>query len=85
MSESKHLRFYENVKGLETSGLPIQKMLALPLVSGTTPIGVVEVSRKGKSPSESGPNFTPQDAQTVVGICKLAAPILSKLVPDPFI
>lgn len=85
LSESKHLKFFENVKGLETSGMPIQKMLALPLVAGPTPIGVVEVSRKGKSAAEAGPNFTPQDAQTLVGVCRAAAPILVKLVPDPFI
>lgn len=85
IAESKHLKFFENVKGMETSGLPIQKMVALPIMMGPTPLGVVEVSRKGKSLEEAGPNFTPQDAQNLVAICKTCAPFLSKLVPDPFL
>jgi hypothetical protein len=85
IAESKHLKFFENVKGMETSGLPIQKMVALPIMNGTTPLGVVEVSRKGKNFQEAGPNFTPQDAQDLVAICKTCAPFLAKLVPDPFL
>lgn len=85
IAESKHLRFFENVKGMETSGVPIQKMVALPIMDGATPIGVVEVSRKGRTLQETGPNFTPQDAQALVGVCKSAAPYLSKLVPEPFL
>lgn len=85
IAESKHLRFFENVKGMETSGVPIQKMVALPIMDASTPIGVVEVSRKGRTLQEAGPNFTPQDAQALVGVCKAAAPYLSKLIPDPFL
>jgi len=85
IAESKHLKFFENVKGMETSGMPIQKMVALPIMNGPTPLGVVEVSRKGKSLEEAGPNFTPQDAQDLVAICKACAPLLSQLVPDPFL
>lgn len=85
IAESKHLRFFENVKGMESSGVPIQKMVALPIMDGPTPIGVVEVSRKGRTVQEAGPNFTPQDAQALVGVCKSAAPFLSKLVPEPYL
>ncbi len=85
MAESKHLKFYELVKGMETSKLPIQKMVALPLFVGDRKLGVVEVSRKGKSPDEAGPNFTPEDAQALVALCKEASPFLGQLVPDPFL
>jgi hypothetical protein len=85
ISESKHLRFYESVKGMETSGLPIQKMVALPLMVGTNPVGVVEVSRKGASAEQAGANFTPQDAQKLVALCRKLAPALADLVPDPFV
>ncbi|MEW6756584.1 MAG: hypothetical protein AB1347_00015 [Acidobacteriota bacterium] len=85
LSESKHLRFFENVKGMETSGLPIQKMVALPLVHSGKAIGVVEVSRKGKTPEDSGPNFTQEDAQRLVGLCKELAPALASLTPSPFV
>lgn len=85
LSESKHLRFYENVKGMETSKLPIQKMVALPLVAGSRTLGVVEVSRKGRTPEDAGANFSPEDAQRLVALCKEAAPLLAQLVPAPFV
>jgi hypothetical protein len=85
LSESKHLRFFENVKGMETSGLPIQKMLALPLVHGGKPAGVLEVSRKGKSPEEAGPNFTQEEAQKLVALCRTLLPPLMALRPEPFL
>jgi hypothetical protein len=84
MNESFHLKFFENVKGMDTSGLPIQKMVALPLMSGPNAIGVLEASRKGKTPDEAGPNFTPQDAQALLNLAKEMTPGLSALVPENF-
>jgi hypothetical protein len=85
VAESKHLKFYELVTGMQTSKLPIQKMVALPLFHGEKKLGVVEVSRKGKTPEEAGPNFTPEDAQALVALCKEASPLVSQLMPDPFL
>jgi hypothetical protein len=85
ISESKHLKFYESVMGMQTSKLPIQKMVALPLFSGDKKLGVVEVSRKGKTPEEAGPNFTPEDAQALVILCKEASPLIGQLIPEPFL
>ncbi|MCI4397299.1 MAG: hypothetical protein JHC34_00520 [Acidobacteria bacterium] len=85
MAESRHLKFFENVKGLETSGVPIQKMVALPVMAGDSPIGVVEVSRKGRTAEEAGPNFTPEDAQKLLALAKEFAAGLAALVPQPFI
>jgi len=85
VAESKHLKFYELVTGMQTSKLPIQKMVALPLFCGEKKLGVVEVSRKGKTADEAGPNFTPEDAQALVALCKEASPFISQLLPDPFL
>ena len=84
LAESKHLKFYESVKWMECSGLPIQKMVALPMVAGERAVGVLEVSRKGRTPEEAGPNFTSQDAQVLVGLCTTCAPLLAQLIPKPF-
>lgn len=82
--EMKHLKFYENVKGLETSGVPIQKMIGVPIVYESKPIGVIEASRKGVNPDASGPNFTAEDGQKLVALCKEFASILYSMIPNPF-
>jgi len=85
ISESKHLRFFENVRGMETSGTPIQKMVALPMIVAGNPIGVLEVSRKGRTPDAAGPDFTPKDAQALVALSREVSPLLAKMIPDPFL
>lgn len=85
LSASKHLRFYESVKGAEMTGLPIQRMIAVPLVHDDRAIGVIEVSRKGKTPDEAGPAFTQEDARKLLAVCKAFTPALAALVPQPFL
>ncbi|MEJ2367007.1 MAG: GAF domain-containing protein [Acidobacteriota bacterium] len=84
LADSRHLKFFENVKGLETGRLPIQKMIALPLYVEGKPVGVLEVSRKGKSPADAGPNFKPEDAQALLELTGRCVPALARLIPDPF-
>ncbi|HTR48299.1 MAG TPA: GAF domain-containing protein [Verrucomicrobiae bacterium] len=42
----------------ELRGDPIQKIMSAPITSGNQVIGVIQVSRKGKTLAESGPDFT---------------------------
>ncbi|NMB98813.1 MAG: hypothetical protein GYA35_00860 [Thermoanaerobaculaceae bacterium] len=84
VAESKHLKFFENVKGLETSGIPIQKMIGVPLIYEGKGIGVLEVSRKGRTAETAGPNFTADDGQKLVAIAKEFVPIVVAMIPDPF-
>lgn len=46
----------------------IQKMMTVPIVAPTGVIGVVEVSRKGRSAPEAGADFTPADLQKLTAI-----------------
>ncbi len=46
----------------------IQKMMSVPIIGPTAVLGVVEVSRKGKSAPEAGPDFTPADLQKLMTI-----------------
>ncbi len=84
ISDSKHLKFYESIKGLETSGTQIQKMIGVPILYENKPIGVLEVSRKGLNPESAGPNFTAEDGQKLLTVCKEFASILYSMIPDPF-
>lgn len=84
VAESRHLKFFENVKGLETSGLSIQKMIGVPLILNEKCIGVLEVSRKGRTAESAGPNFTAEDGQKLVAVTKEFVPIIFKMIPDLF-
>ncbi len=46
----------------------IQKMMSVPIVGPAGIVGVIEVSRKGKSAPEAGPDFTASDLQKLMTI-----------------
>jgi hypothetical protein len=79
----KHVAFFESVK-LRDRVLPIQKMITVPILNGAEAIGVAQVSRKGETPSEAGPDFTAADVQKAQDIFQAVAPILLETRPDPF-
>ena len=54
----KHVSFFESIK-LRDKPAPIQKMVTAPLVVRGQPIGVAQISRKGETAREAGPDFTP--------------------------
>lgn len=58
----RHVAFFETVK-IRDRASPIQKMVAVPIMDGASAIGVAQISRKGESPMEAGPDFTPADAK----------------------
>jgi hypothetical protein len=61
----KHVAFFESIKLRDkpTPPPPIQKMVTAPIVHRGQPIGVAQVSRKGETAREAGPDFTAADLQ----------------------
>src|SRR4029079_6008805 len=53
----KHVAFFESVK-LREKATPLKKMIPWPILNGEAAVGVAQVSRKGESASEAGPDFT---------------------------
>lgn len=53
---------------------PIQKIMSVPLLVDGKPVGALQVSRKGKSPTTAGADFTIRDLTTLV----TTAGVLSK-------
>ena len=51
----------------------IQKMISVPIIGQAGVVGVIEVSRKGKSAPEAGPDFSPADLQKLVTIASSLA------------
>jgi hypothetical protein len=58
----KHVAFFESVK-LRDRVVPIQKMITVPILNRGTVIGVAQVSRKGETPGDAGPDFSPADVK----------------------
>lgn len=55
---------------------PIQKIMSSPIMLGNKAIGVLQVSRKGKTPVDAGPDFTPLQLRTLKAISDTLAPCL---------
>jgi hypothetical protein len=82
---TKHLAFYERIHKKDQSGAPIQKLLAAPIMSDQVCVGVIEVSRRGASAAEAGPDFTHLDQTALGNICSGIAGYLKQLrsLPRP--
>jgi GAF domain len=67
-----HASVFEGVPLGRHQGEPIQKIMSAPILEGTRACGVVQISRKGRTASEAGADFTQMDLHTL----KLLAPTL---------
>ena len=79
----KHVAFFESVK-LRDRAVPIQKMITVPILADGEPVGVAQVSRKGESASEAGPDFSQADANKAQEIFESVGPVLMRAIPDRF-
>ena len=79
----KHVSFFESIK-LRDRVTPIQKMITVPILHDGKAIGVAQVSRKGESAAEAGPDFSPADVQKAQDIFESVTPVLIQAIPDQF-
>lgn len=77
-SSSKHPTVFESVKLTKEGSEPIQKILSVPIVMGAKTAGVIQISRKGKTPGTAGPDFSSKD----VGELTQVAAALAKCFPS---
>jgi hypothetical protein len=72
-----HASVFEAVPIAESQrGDAIQKIMSSPIMSGGKPIGVAQISRKGKSAADAGPDFTHAQLRELKLICDAIAPCL---------
>ena len=77
LPEEPHLGFYERVAVRGMQPVPIQKLLAVPLrESGAGILGVIEISRRGETRAEAGPDFGPEEQQRLARLVGMAAAVL---------
>ncbi|HYU57077.1 MAG TPA: GAF domain-containing protein [Actinomycetota bacterium] len=79
----KHVSFFESVK-LRDRVVPIQKMITVPILFRGQPLGVAQISRKGETPAEAGPDFTPADVRRAQQIFEGVAPFFAEARPPKF-
>lgn len=73
----RHASVFEAVPiAEEQRGDPIQKIMSAPIKLASRMIGVLQVSRKGKSAGEAGPDFTHAQLRELQAISDAMAPCL---------
>src|SRR5215469_10615576 len=81
-SAVRHATVFEGVKTPTTSGESIQKIISAPILCDGKAVGVMQVSRKGASPTEAGPDFTAEDLRKVLALCKPLGKLVQHLAGE---
>jgi hypothetical protein len=66
----RHASVFEGVKAETLTATAIQKIVSAPILCDGKVIGVIQISRKGSSLAEAGPDFTADDLGKILAICK---------------
>jgi GAF domain-containing protein len=62
---SRHASVFEGVPLGRRQGEMIQKIMSVPIISDANVVGVVQISRKGRTQQESGADFGSRDLRTL--------------------
>jgi hypothetical protein len=73
---SRHASVFEAVPLGRRQGETIYKIMSAPILDGKKVTGVVQISRKGQSASDSGPDFTSTDLQTLTSLSSTLGKLL---------
>ena len=79
----KHVAFFESVK-IRDRVAPIQKMVTVPIKHDGEVVGVAQVSRKGETAAESGPDFSANDVRRAQEVFEVVAQYLVSTRPERF-
>ena len=67
---TRHASVFEGVKGEALNPIAIQKIISAPILHDGKVIGVIQISRKGTSAADAGPDFSADDLGNLLAICK---------------
>jgi hypothetical protein len=65
---SRHATVFEAVPLGRRPGDMIQKIMSTPILGAGKVVGVVQISRKGRSPSDAGLDFSQKDLRTLASL-----------------
>jgi hypothetical protein len=77
---TRHASVFEGVRTATTSGEAIQKIVSAPILYEGKVVGVMQVSRKGVTPMDAGPDFTSDDLGKVLALCRPLGKIVRQIV-----
>lgn len=61
----------------------IQKIMSAPLVQDRKALGVIQVSRKGRTPGDAGPDFTHNQLRELKSIADALSPLVAQSMLEP--
>ena len=79
----RHVAFFESVRVTEKV-MPIMKMVTVPIIADGQIVGVAQVSKKGDTLSDAGPDFNSADVRKVSEYFESKAGFLLAARPDRF-
>lgn len=78
----RHASVFEGVKAESLNSAAIQRIISAPILLDGKVIGVIQISRKAKTVSEAGPEFSVDDLGKVLAICKPLARLIQHVAKD---
>jgi hypothetical protein len=81
-SKARHASVFEGVKTATITGESIQKIISAPILDDGKVVGVMQISRKGGSPKSAGADFTTEDMENVLGLCRPLGKLLGRLAEE---
>lgn len=74
---ARHASVFEGVPLGRRQGELIHKIMSAPILMGDRVVGVVQISRKGRTPSDAGPDFTRKELRDLASITSVLSRFLS--------
>jgi GAF domain len=81
-STVRHASVFEGVKAETLNSAAIQRIISAPILADGKVIGVIQISRKGATISEAGPEFSIEDLGKLLAICKPLGQLMQHVAKD---
>ena len=82
-ASARHATVFEGVPLSRRRGELIHKLMSAPILAEGKVIGVVQISRKGRTPTDAGPDFSQQDLRELVGVNDVLARFITLCQEPP--
>lgn len=80
---ARHATVFEGVSLGRREGQLIHKLMSAPILDGANVAGVVQISRKGKSATNAGPDFTQKDLNMLTSLAPTLLQFLKLCHAEP--